>query len=223
MTTTTTSSRPRSSSSIKFSAVLLPPPHGEFKPTVSVSNRASTATLATATATACRPVKSCVAGLSSKKRRLRHSPCPCEARIPSTQMAEMPSVCQLPVEYVISAWTLHGFSHPRRHVGEPGVLPLERDRDRVGRDRFTVLRHDQIGLTGHGVSPSRTRPRRWQGESTTMSASCSIEPDSRRSERAASCRRAARQTVQLRDRAMTGTCSSLAINFSARENSLTSC
>ncbi len=68
--------------------------------------------------------------------------------------------------------------------------------------------------------PSRTRPR--GAAATTISASArSISTHAGRSGRA-SCRRAARHPVSC-DRATTGTCSTVTISLSARENSLTSC
>ena len=127
MTTTTTSSRRRSSSSIKFSAVLLPPPHGEFRPTVSVSNRASTATLPTATATACKPVRSCVAGLSSNKYddSVTAPPLPVRNGIPSTASGRdakcLPTtrgICHFGAEPTPTVGIAQSCPHPCGDAGE---------------------------------------------------------------------------------------------------------
>lgn len=65
-----------------------------------------------------------------------------------------------------------------RHVHEARVVALEGHRDRRRRT-VTVLGHDQVGLAGTGDSFSYASSR---CSRITMSASCSMDPDSRRSE-----------------------------------------
>lgn len=83
----------------------------------------------------------------------------------------------------------------------------------------TVLGHDDVGLTGTVFLVIEVRAC----TRNTTSASCSIEPDSRRSE---SCGFLSLRISGPRfswDKATTGTSSSLAKSFRARENSETSC
>ncbi len=114
---------------------------------------------------------------------------------------------------------LAGVVSDARHVGEPGVLPLERDGDLVG-GAVAVLRDDEVGLAGARWSRSLGRLAVQQDDDVGILLEGS-------------------GLTQVRERGLlVGTCSgprlscasatmgmpsSLASSFERRENSLTSC